>query len=655
MSFHFKKLRIKDWLAYGGTTEIAFSEFTGGQNIVTIHGRNGYGKTSLLRALEFLFHDQLSREEYFEHWHDDAQEEDEGTMEVALDFTYRDQLFTLIRAVEFKPWSGGTTAATDSLTLINGETGEAEDQAQEKIDLMVPEKSKQFVFFDGAEITRYAQKQHEDGVRKAIERVLGIPAIRNLRYDLGSLIGDLEDKQADIGWLQDESQELVQEIDELKDELHSYEEQKANKEEKLSSIRESAAEVEKETAELAAIESQQKELDEKRKRLSDKEERYDELTHQIEELLEQAPLLMLEEPLAQIVQQGQAQRSNGSSGSSRYGSYRQQKKLIESLLDEDECVCGNPIDGDAEEHLQQEVERLSELIERTKDASSDRMFTFNELSSLSATLQRIRGMDVDGEELMDRRAAVRDRIEEIETDIHRLERELEGHEDTNVRENMRLQRQLANQASDLESDIEGLEENIKRVSDQIQEKQRRLDHVTSQTAEGSRVTKTLQTARGLNGAVNEFVDRLVSEKHEVIQATATDIFNGITNKPEEYAGINVKDDYTLEVYRHDGTTVENEKLSAGEKEVLAYSFITALNLSSPNPAPFVMDTPFGHLDSRHRDRLLQSLHQLDVQVFLLATDRDLPPAERERLQNHIVDEFVIRRDQDAARSYIEAR
>ena len=653
MSFNFKKLRIKDWLAYGGTTEIAFSDFTGGQNIVTIHGRNGYGKTSLLRALKFLFHDPLSREEYFEHWHDDAQEEGEGTMEVALDFTYEDQLFTLVRAVEFKPWSGDTTAATDELTLINGETGEPEDQAQEKIDLMIPEKSKQFVFFDGAEITRYAQKQHEEGVREAIERVLGIPAIRNLGHDLGNLIDDLEDKQAEIGLLQDESQELVQEIDDLQDELHSYEEQKANKEEKLQSIRESANELEKETAELAAIDSKTSQLDEKRKRLRDKEDRRKELTEQIERLLEQAPLHMLKEPLSQIVQQGQAQQSNGTP--SRHGSYRQQKKLIESLLDEDECVCGKPIDEAAEEHLQEEAERLSELVERTKDSSDDRMFTFNELSSLSATLDQIRKADTNGEELMDRRAAIDNKIEEIETDIHRLERELEGHDDATVRENMRLQRQLANQASDLENDIEGLEENIKRVSNEIQEKQRRLDHVTSQSKEGKRVTETLQTSRGLKGAVEEFVDRLVSEKHETIQDTATDIFNGITNKPEEYAGIHVKDDYTLEVYRHDGTTVENEKLSAGEKEVLAYSFITALNLSSPNPAPFVMDTPFGHLDSQHRDRLLQSLHQLDVQVFLLATDRDLPPAERERLQNHIADEFIIRRDQDEARSYIEAR
>ncbi|WP_263809157.1 AAA family ATPase [Salinibacter sp.] len=653
MSFHFKKLRIKDWLAYGGTTEIEFSDFTSGQNIVTIHGKNGYGKTSLLRALEFLFHDPLSREEYFEHWHDDAQEEGEGSMEVSLEFTYKDQLFKLIREVEFKPWSGDTTAATDELTLINGETGEPEDQAQEKIDLMIPEKSKQFVFFDGAEITRYAQKQHEEGVREAIERVLGIPAIRNLGDDLGKLINDLEEKQAEIGLLQDESQELVQEIDDLQDELHSYEEQKVNKEEKLQSIRESANELEKETAELAAIESKHSQLQEKKKRLRDYEDRRKELTQQIDRLLEQAPLHMLEGPLSQIVQQGQAQQSNGTP--SRHGTYRQQKKLIESLLDEDECVCGKSIDEEAEEHLQEEAERLSELMERTKDSSDDSMFTFSELSSLSATLEQIRKAETNGEEIMDRRAAIDDKIEEIETDIHRLERELEGHEDANVRENMRLQRQLANQASDLEKEIEGLEENIKRVSDEIQEKQRRLDHVTSQSKEGKQVTETLQTSRGLKGAVEAFVDRLVSEKHETIQATATDVFNGITNKPEEYAGINVKDDYTLEVYRHDGTTVENEKLSAGEKEVLAYSFITALNLSSPNPAPFVMDTPFGHLDSQHRDRLLQSLHQLDVQVFLLATDRDLPPAERERLQNHIADEFVIQRDQDEARSYIDAQ
>lgn len=232
-------------------------------------------------------------------------------------------------------------------------------------------------------------------------------------------------------------------------------------------------------------------------------------------------------------------------------------------------------------------------------------------------------------------------------------RELEGHENADVRENIRLQRQYVEQASDLRNDIETLEQNAARVET---EKQRELDEVTTGTAEGRGITQALQEARRLRSAVDEFVDRLVSEKREAIEENAAaEIFKGITNKPQEYAGVEVKDDYPLQVHLHDGTKVENAKLSAGEKKVLAYSFITALNLSSPNPAPFVMDTPFGHLNSDHRDRLLQSLPQLDVQVFLLATDRDLPEHERDSIQHYIADEFVIERDQDEARSYIEAR
>jgi len=40
-----------------------------------------------------------------------------------------------------------------------------------------------------------------------------------------------------------------------------------------------------------------------------------------------------------------------------------------------------------------------------------------------------------------------------------------------------------------------------------------------------------------------------------------------------------------------------------------------------------------------------------VQVLLLATDRDLPAAERGLLDGHVAAEFVIHRDQQKARSY----
>jgi DNA sulfur modification protein DndD len=652
MSFYFHKLHLKDWLVYGGETELEFSDYEEGQNIITIHGQNGYGKTSLLRALEFLFHDQLGRQEYFEHWHESAREEGEGSMSVGLEFQYQGRTFKLIREVEFKPRSNGKIYTYSSINLIDVEEGETEDQAQDKIELMVPKKSQQFVFFDGAEITRYAQKQHEDGVRDAIERMLGIPAIRNLGHDLGNLTDKLEDKQAEINLAEGKSQELIEEIDDLKSERQNYLEQKADQKDKLESIEQSAQELEKETAELSKIEAEQEQLEEKRERLRDYEDRRKEKKEQIDRFLSNAAMHMLKEPLTQIVQEGKAQQDGSPS---RRRTYAQQKDFLESLVDDDNCVCGRPMNEDAESRIHNEIKRLSGLVEQMKGSSSEGLFTFAELSSLSARVETLKNQDINGEELFDSLSAIEDRIEEIETDIRRLERELEGHEDTDVRENMRLQRQLGEQASTLRNEIENLNANIERTTKEIEEKQRELDAVSAETEEGRRVTETLQTSRRLGSAVDEFVERLVKEKRESIQESASQIFRDITNKPEEYAGINVNEDYSLSVYRHDGSVVENDRLSAGEKEVLAYSFITALNLSSPNPAPFVMDTPFGHLDSQHRDRLLQSLPRLDVQVFLLATDRDLPEHERDRIDQYIADEFVIKRNQQEARSTIEAQ
>jgi DNA sulfur modification protein DndD len=652
MSFHFETLHLKDWMAYR-EEKIAFSEIQQGENLVTIHGKNGYGKTSLLRALELLFHDPFGKEEHLERWHDKASEADEGTMEVAMTFTYRDQQFKLIREVEFYPhMHGTTTAAEPSLKLINVDEGKEENQAQDKIDLMIPAESRQFVFFDGAEIQRYAQKQHRDGVRDAIERVLGIPAVRNLEYDLDKLTEDLEDEQKEIGILEAERGELVQEIDDLQDERQKYEAQKTDKQEKLENTVQAAQDLEQEMQEVEAGRAKKEKLQEKKRRLATLEEQRDEISDRIDQFLSEAPLHMLEEPLAQIVQEGQAQHENGQP--SRHGEYKQQKDFLESLLDEENCVCDRPLTEDARLKIQSEIDRLSELTDRMQD-TSDSLFTITELNQLAGRLESLRNREEDPQELMDRRATLDEEIMEMKTEIRSLERELKEHPDVDVREQMRQRDEIAQRKADLENDIENLEANIERVSKKIDEKQRRLDEVTANTEGGERVTRTLQETRSLHAAVETFVDRLVEAKRETIEENTSDIFTRITNKPLEYAGVTVNPDYTLEVYRNDGTTVDNDDLSSGEKEVLAYSFITALNLSSPDPAPFVMDTPFGHLDTTHRDRLLDSLPELDVQVILLATDRDLPAKERERIQDAVADEFEIQRDQQEAYSYIERR
>ena len=254
---------------------------------------------------------------------------------------------------------------------------------------------------------------------------------------------------------------------------------------------------------------------------------------------------------------------------------------------------------------------------------------------------------------MEKKASFNLRLDEIAKDINDINIKLEGHALVEIQELFRQKADLKTRLEEVLEKLGVLKEAIQKNADDLRDKKRELDQLTINLEEGKKLVQQLDFSRRSLLAVNELLEKVIKEKREQIEELATEVFISITNKPDEYSKVRVKEDYTLDVIRRDGTSVDNTKLSSGEKEVLAYSFITALNRSSVTPVPFVMDTPFGHLDGIHREKLLKNLPGLEVQVFLLATDRDLPLNERDKIEASLAGEFQINRDQEAARSYIE--
>ncbi|MDJ0575266.1 MAG: hypothetical protein QNJ65_08880 [Xenococcaceae cyanobacterium MO_234.B1] len=80
-----------------------------------------------------------------------------------------------------------------------------------------------------------------------------------------------------------------------------------------------------------------------------------------------------------------------------------------------------------------------------------------------------------------------------------------------------------------------------------------------------------------------------------------------------------------------------------EKEALVFTFIAELNLASGKAAPLMMDTPFGKLDKIHQENIVKSLPNIDSQVILLATDRDLPDHLLQQLKPNVAQIHKIRR------------
>ncbi|MCI0623306.1 MAG: AAA family ATPase [Acidobacteria bacterium] len=646
MSFHFRRLRLKDWLVYGGETEIELPDFDKGRNLVVVNGQNGFGKTSLLRGLSFVFDGRGSRADLIELWNERARSSKEGSLEVGIEFLHAGRVCKVIRGAHFKPW-GDTVSVTPWVKLLIDDREEA-DQVADKIEELLPQDCLEFVFFDGAEISRYAQKQHQAGVREAIEKVLGVPAVRNLRHDLDRLINDLEDEQEGLLSSSQQAETLVREIEELKDEQEKYQERRRELVEKKQSLEETKKELEAEAEGIEAIERERNELQEKLGRRASLGERRSELDSGIRQLIAETPLALLEQPLQQVVEELRAKQQPSGRKDRLVAQIRVLRDLLET--EAEHCLCGRDIDDEARNKLSGELGRIEKLVGESQSQSEGAM---TDLLDLSALLKSISARKREPEELIDKRAHIDTQLEELETDIARLRGQLEGHELATVKELYEQIGQITRQIDEKKDQIETIDRNIERNRTVLIQKQRELDEIGAGNEQARGVTRTLAAARKMLAAVSELVDRLIEQKRTGIEDRATEIFRQITNKPMEYEGIRVNPDYTLEVVRKDGSVVENTKLSAGEKEVVAYSFITALNLSSRDPAPFVMDTPFGHLDSGHRAGLLRSLPKLDVQAILLATDRDLPADERDAIDGSICREFTLRRDQPHATTAIE--
>ena len=249
----------------------------------------------------------------------------------------------------------------------------------------------------------------------------------------------------------------------------------------------------------------------------------------------------------------------------------------------------------------------------------------------------------DFESLMLRRDRVADELEELKQARDRLRQETG---DISVDR----EKEVWKKVWEAEAAINEKEDAIKRFNEalgrlrQEEDKLRRDRERSASQQEGmAELAEQARIARGLFLAAKELIEWRISERKETIERHTSEVHRRVTNKPDEYVGVTIDSDYSLRVKNVAGDILDPETLSAGEREALAFAFIAGLNLASGTAAPFVMDTPFGHLDTDHQKNLVRSLPELPSQVIVLATDRDLPDNLLREVRPHVAEILKIRR------------
>ena len=163
----------------------------------------------------------------------------------------------------------------------------------------------------------------------------------------------------------------------------------------------------------------------------------------------------------------------------------------------------------------------------------------------------------------------------------------------------------------------------------------------------AKVKKTLQL----------FKERLTLKKLNKLEAEVQECFRYLLHKSDLVHRVAIAaENFRLSLYDPNGQLLPKNRLSAGEKQLLAIAFLWGLARVSGRNLPVAIDTPLGRLDSSHRNNLVERYFPAaSHQVILLSTDTEIGKKEVELLreQEAIARKYLLKYNQSLRQTNIE--
>lgn len=209
------------------------------------------------------------------------------------------------------------------------------------------------------------------------------------------------------------------------------------------------------------------------------------------------------------------------------------------------------------------------------------------------------------------------------------------------------------------------EAHLADITQRIEEAQSRLSHVRvrlnaaqerlgTEFRDRSLEAKSLDASGRARKTLMVFKERLLASKAQWLSEMITTEFRNLLRKRNLIAKVLV-DPTTYRVSIEDGKHQElpMDRLSAGERQLLAISVLSALIKERKGRFPVVVDTPLARLDQQHRSALIKRFFAtVSHQVVVLSTDQEVDGLAYETLKPFTNAEYSLDYDDATGRTSI---
>lgn len=170
-----------------------------------------------------------------------------------------------------------------------------------------------------------------------------------------------------------------------------------------------------------------------------------------------------------------------------------------------------------------------------------------------------------------------------------------------------------------------------------------LTQQNKDTFEQKRALQVSDHIGKLKGTMQSFARAMIKENIQLLEQKIAEKFIALTRKTNLISAVTVNtESFALTLYTQQNEMLPPNRLSAGERQLLAIAILWALAEASGKELPTVIDTPLGRLDGQHRSKLIDNYFPMAAkQVLLLSTDEEITGKYYQNLKPVINREYHI--------------
>lgn len=640
-----KSMTIENFRPYKGPLSIDFAR--GEKNVTIIQGRNDMGKTSFINAFTWCLYDKEPfRDEGIEGRCnqlalDEVNIKDE--VDVKVEMFMEDSSGRNIRIIRkqtfIKTSDMASRSKNNSELIIYRDDGLNEvkiENPDKYIKNNLPESLQEYFMFTGEKLTQFFKKDQEL-VKKGVYTLYQLDLLENI---------NIQAKKWET-YFSNKFRKINPKLSELKNELSQIIEDEQNDKILLRQNREHIKTLEVEIKTLyMEIGSSGADANEIRKDIENLNDEKRSLKYDLEGIQKEYSSL-ISDNFSHIMAYDLLKNLE------KWAEFEEKSENekdipfvisdLKKLLKNKECVCGASL----EKHTNQykHIEHLIEYLEETSNESGLKIeniiaellnvsgnvlarYPTNFSVDLSAKKQKIREVrqDIKTKEI---------KIECLKTRLDNLDIDAIDELNKEINEKQKLIKTLT-------EDNTILTENLKTYPIMINE----LNNLISQAIEDEGVKDDISDKMDFCEEIklisNKIHDELAVNIYQTLSKVVTDEYNTIHWKPD-YKKIIVDQDFKVLVEKSRGNIVSATDPSTGSRNVLALTFMAALNSLSGFVLPQIIDTPIASLDLEMRSEVAKALprYMEGKQMILLVMNSEYAGEFKTNIKKFVGYQYIL--------------